>query len=431
MGILIRYYSVFAGCLLLLLQGCTGLRYTEPGPNDEETLQTLHQALFDNPQNAEASRDLGAAYVRLQQPSTGLPYLEDALSLSSADPKTLFYLGLATEMEIGMEDALPYYAQYGGVSLTSPYRKMMKGRHQWITDELIRTEMRALLAGEASLEGQGIDSSAIAVFPLRFYGSDSSYAHLGRAFSELVVVDLSQVPGLTLVERVRIRELLDELSLTEQELTDPSVSPRIGRLLGAGHLTGGRLSLFNDEGLQVDFASWNPEQAVGPDFLRHGGRLAHFFDIEKEVVFALLRTLQIELTPEQRQRIEHIPTQNMQAFLAYSRGLSFEDRGFYIQATEAFQEATLLDPSFEAAQQAAERASDAAAGAGSAGRVIDAVNELEGEGGDAPGVDLIGLRMSILTGGGAGGSDERQPAAEAASAGDPILSDPPAPPSNQ
>ena len=56
--------------------------------------------------------------------------------------------------------------------------------------------------------------------------------------------------------------------------------------------------------------------------------------------------------------MEQRPTQNVQAFLAYSRGLEAEDRGDYTGAREAFGEAAGLDPSFRAAAQGASAASD-------------------------------------------------------------------------
>ena len=428
-----RWMSIWVLVGLVFVPGCAGLRYQEPGLNDERTIQELHRRLFDRPEDAFASRDLGAAYIRMQQPATARPYLEDAFSQLPADPKTLFYMGLLTEMEVGMQEALPFYDQHTVIPASSSYRKLMRGRWQWISQELIRDELRLRIAQEDSLQGQGVDSRALAVFPLQFNGLDSNFVHLGRAFSELVISDLALVPSLKLVERVRIQTLLDELDLVTQDLTDPSASPRLGHLLGAGHLTGGRISMFADQSLQIDFASWKPAEQTNPAFLRHGGRLAHFFDIEKEVVFSLLRSLEIELTPEEQERIQRIPTQNMQAFLAYSRGLMHEDRGFYIQATEAYQEAVSLDPGFQQAREAAERTSDAAAGSGTASNVIENVNEMESGDGASQPIDLLGLRMSILTGSGGAGSsteEDRQPASEAASAGDPILADPPPPPNN-
>ena len=420
--------ALFAG--MTLLAGCSNIRYQQSNSSDDEALQLLHQQLAEDPANALAARDLGVLYVQRQQPAEGLPYLETAFIRIPNDPETLFYLGLVTEMEVGMQEALDYYARHTSMPFSSPFRRLSRGRWQWISEELAREELRTRLVEEGEFDVQNVDPSVVAVFPLRFQGVEE-FDHLGRAFSELVLIDLSSIERIQLVERVRIKILLDELNLANEVQIDQGTSPRLGRLVGAGHLIGGTLSVLDGEGLQVDFASWMPSVQTNPAYLRHGGRLSHFFDIEKEVVFAVLGLMGIEPTPQEVDQIQRIPTQNMQAFLAYSQGLNYEARGMYSQAEGAFNEAVMLDPGFLAAVEAVERAGASAAGSGEAMAVLDAVNGGDEGGNFQEGVDLMGLRMSIFTGGAVSGpADGRQPAAEAASASNPNLSDPPAPPGN-
>jgi hypothetical protein len=93
-------------------------------------------------------------------------------------------------------------------------------------------------------------------------------------------------------------------------------------------------------------------------------RFNALFDMEKRVVFQLLERLGITLTPAERQAINERPTQDIQAFLLYSRGLEARDRGDFRAAAAAFQAAVQRDPGFGAAAQEAqssESASDAEA----------------------------------------------------------------------
>ncbi len=415
-------------CCVLFASGCTALRYQEPGPNDSSHLRVLHARLQKNHNDVLAARDIGAIYLRLNYASTAGPYIARAYQQLPTDPKTMFYMGLYTEIEEGMEEALQVYSGYTDVSYTSPYRNMMMGRYTWLSEQLIKTEIQQRLAEEASLQTAGVDASALAIFPLHYIGSNAEYAHLGRAFSELVLIDLAQLSQIKLVERIRVNTLLDEMQLAADGVTDPTVSPRLGLLLGAGQMAGGNINLDYNETLKVGFAQWASNTSDTPAISDHNGSLQQLMRIEKEVVYTLIEQLGIQLTPEEREKIEQIPTQNMQAFLAYSRGLSFRDRGLYQMASTAFTEAMALDPGFTQAAQEAARADALATAGGDAAAAISAANQAAAATEDSGG-DLVGLRMSILSNGPANAAG-RQPAAEAVSAQGGILPAPPSLPNN-
>lgn len=420
-----------AACILscmLFFSGCAALRYQDPGPNDSSRLRVLHARLQKNHKDFTAARDIGAIYLRLNYAGTAGEYISRAYQNIPEDPKTKFYMGLYTEIELGIKEALQVYSGYSDVPITSPYRKMMMGRYTWLSEQLIIEEMQQRLAEEASLPTAHVDSLALAIFPLDYIGTNPSYEHLGRAFSELVLTDLAQLSQIKLVERIRVNTLLDELQLAADGLTDPAVSPRLGKLLGAGKMAGGNINLDYNEALKVGFAQWESDNSTAPAISDHNGSLQQLMRVEKEVVYTLLNQLGIQPTPEEQERIEHIPTQNMQAFLAYSRGLGFRDRGLYQMASTAFGEAAALDPGFTQAASEAAQADALAAAGGDANAAIEAANQAAlaaEEGGD----DLVGLRMSILSNGPAGAAG-RQPAAEAVSAQGGILPAPPTLPSN-
>lgn len=417
---------------MFFISGCTALRYQEPGPNDGSRLRILHARLQKNHNDLRAARDIGAIYLRLNYATTAGQYITRAYQNMPEDPKTMFYMGLYTEIERSMQEALQVYSGYTNVPVTSPYRKMMLGRYTWLSEQLIVQEIQQRLAEEAALPTATVDTEALAIFPLHYIGSNPEYEHLGRAFSELVLTDLANLSQIKLVERIRVNTLLDELQLSAEGLTDPAVSPRLGKLLGAGNMAGGNINLDYNEALKVGFAKWDYDNSTAPAISDHNGSLQQLMRVEKEVVYTLLRQLDIQLTPEEREQIEQIPTQNMQAFLAYSRGLGFRDRGLYQMASVAFGEALSLDPGFAQAAAAASQADALATAGGDASAAIQAANQAAlavEEGGD----DLVGLRMSILSNGPAGaqgGDAGRQPAAEAVSAQGGILPAPPGLPAN-
>jgi hypothetical protein len=76
------------------------------------------------------------------------------------------------------------------------------------------------------------------------------------------------------------------------------------------------------------------------------------FDIEKTIALRLGETLAgNQLTVAERNAIEQRPTKSLQAFLAYSQGLQYEDQGRFDDASRAYGNAARIDPSFGAASR--------------------------------------------------------------------------------
>ncbi|MBF0188674.1 MAG: tetratricopeptide repeat protein [Magnetococcales bacterium] len=57
--------------------------------------------------------------------------------------------------------------------------------------------------------------------------------HLTRTLPEMILAGLSQVPDLAVIERVHLREVLEEQKLGASELTDPKSRVRLGNISGA------------------------------------------------------------------------------------------------------------------------------------------------------------------------------------------------------
>ncbi|MFP4521589.1 MAG: hypothetical protein ACLFQK_05535, partial [Fibrobacterota bacterium] len=87
------------------------------------------------------------------------------------------------------------------------------------------------------------------------------------------------------------------------------------------------------------------------------GSLEEIFKLEKDLVFNIIKEMGIVLTDSEREAVEKIPTENVLAFLAYSKGLDAEDRGDYSAAADFYSQAAKEDPEFRKASESAEDAS--------------------------------------------------------------------------
>ena len=143
----------------------------------------------------------------------------------------------------------------------------------------------------------------------------------------------------------------------------------------------------------------------------------------------------IQLTRAERVSIQRRPTNNLQAFFAYCRGLQEEDAGRFEAAASFFQSAVQLDPGFQAAAAAVETNESLTQAGGTADEILNQLAVIEG-GGPQPNTqrDLINRRLDNLSdsigSNFSPGQDTRKSTEEAAEAGADLgeLAEPPPPP---
>jgi tetratricopeptide (TPR) repeat protein len=355
-----------AGILLfapLLLNSCATTGSTDTVQDFKYTIRRLQERLVTNPQDAGALRDLGVIYFESKQYGQAREYLKKSSLANGNDGKTMFYLGMTQEYDQDLNGALASYLNYMDLPSSSPFRKLMEGRYQAVTRALIAQQFRELASNEQVLAKQETPSNAVAVFPLVYEGSDPRFSSLGLGLSEMMTVDLGQVKKLKLVERLRVDELMDELKFGASSAVDPSTAPRVGKLLAAGRLVGGRFTVGADNALRLDVASLDVVRDKEPTTTTQSDDLDNLFKVQKEIVFDVVKKMGITLTREEREAIQRVPTKNLQAFIAYSIGLEKEGQGDFEAASVYFKQASALDPSFEKAKGKAE-ATDAMSASG-------------------------------------------------------------------
>ena len=400
--------------------------------------ERLLQRLEVEPEDPVALRDLGSIFLRTGRASQAYEVLEEAYAWRPHDPQVLFYWGMATERVGRLAQAMALYAQYSTVPEESDYRSLMEGRYAWLQRQQAQMDAMRIMSREIEeIGGHGLDEDSmetIAVIPLEFIGGSEQYQALGRGIAETVSTNLSAIDRLRVVERVRLQAILNELALAESKYIADESAPRTGRLLGAGRLVGGNYLVEADElRLNVTLARLDAGDHV-PGLRELESRIDDIFDFIREITFSVVDRLGIELTPDEAAAIEEVPTEDLQAFLAFSRGLIEEERGNFQGAAQHFQEAQVIDPGFEAAAERQRQSESKERGWGEQEAVIR--NEPEGA---APvpssAIDALSERLQSM---GAtpptaedeeSGDDERDPPSEARRAdGASDLPDPPDPP---
>jgi TolB-like protein len=352
-----RWSRVVAG-LLPVLSACAGgtsLRLADVTPESAPALQADHA---QHPQDQSIATRLGVAYFRANRLAEARATLDTVVTSDPRNGIAAIYRGMTAESQGDFAAARASYEAFLSVARSNDLKNAARQRLSLIGRRELEYNARQALAQESQLSQTAPEPNTIAVMPFAYAGTNAEIQPLTRGFAQLVVTDLAKSRQVRVLERERMQAMLDEMRLGEQNRADPQTATRSGRLLRAANVVQGSL-LEQGNLLRADAAVVNVTTAeVGPNPASAALELNRLFDIEKVLVRQIFENMGIQLTDAERAAIDQRPTESLAAFLAWSRGLGAEDRGDFAAAQGFFNEAVRIDPSFGAAAQSSQQASD-------------------------------------------------------------------------
>lgn len=327
-----------------------------------DPIARLEAAREANPRNVAALRALGVAYYKANRFADARTVLDQARGLDPRDGVSALYAGLSAEELEDFAGAKAAYNEYLRVGRSRRTRTQIQQRLVALARTEVVAAAKQAVANEATLSQTPGDRRTIAVPPFKFSGPDAeTYAPLERGFAELMITDLSRSSQLTVVERDRMQAIADEIQLGASDRVDQATAVRAGKLIRAGRLVNGSMVQGGAQlVIQSNVIDVNTGELAAPVSVTD--QLDNLFAMQKELVFQVFTQLGVQLTPAERQLVDRQATTNLNAFLAYSRGLMAADDGRFEDASRYFQEARSLDPGFGAAGARLQAAQAAAAG---------------------------------------------------------------------
>lgn len=348
---------VFPFSFVVLAAACAGgggLRMSDVTPEQIPALESQQAA---HPGDPVVLARLGVAYYKAARYPDARAALDSAVAGDPRSGLAAIYLGMTTEELGDFTAARTAYEHYVEIARSSDLRNVARQRLSLIGRRELEYQARQALAQEATLSQQPPEANTVAVMPFSYTGTNEQIQPLTRGLAQLVITDLAKSRQVRVLERERMQTMLEEMRLSAEGRADPQSAVRSGRLLRAERVVQGSLAERGDQ-LRVDAAVVDVGTAGVTASAGTQDQLNRIFDLEKELVFAIFNNLGIQLTDAEREAINQRPTENLQAFLAYSRGLEAEDRGDFLAAQQFFTQAQQIDPSFQAAAQSATQATD-------------------------------------------------------------------------
>ncbi len=195
-------------------------------------------------------------------------------------------------------------------------------------------------AGKAADVGLPIPEKSIAVLPFENRSEDKANAYFADGIQDEILTRLSKIADLKVISRTS----------TQHYKSAPENLPEIARQLGVAHILEGSVQKSGDAvRVNVRLIKAANESHLWADTFDH--KLTDIFSVESEVAKAIAEQLRAKLTGREEQVIAAKPTDNLEAYDAYLRGLAYalkpgNSPANSLGAQKHLTEAVRLDPKF-------------------------------------------------------------------------------------
>src|SRR5947199_884106 len=181
---------------------------------------------------------------------------------------------------------------------------------------------------------------SIAVLPFENLSDDKANAYLAEGIQDEILTRLSKIADLKVISRTS----------TQHYKSAPGNLPEIAKQLGVAHIVEGSVQKRGDSvrvNVQLIKAA-NDSHLWADTFDR---KLTDIFSVESEVAKAIADQLRAKLSGREEQVIAAKPTDNIEAYDAYLRGLAYTLKASNtpanaLSAQKYLREAVRLDPKF-------------------------------------------------------------------------------------
>ena len=189
----------------------------------------------------------------------------------------------------------------------------------------------------------------LAVLEFRPAGAAKDLESLGSGLQSMLTTDLSQVAGVTLVERARLHDVQGELKLGKTTAVDPATAAKAGKLAGASHIVVGTFTVVGKK-LRLDSRLVVVASGVVALATSVDGEQDAFFELEKTLVNRLLGGIGVTLSAKERGAVARIHTTDFEAFRRFSAGVQLFDDARYEEALAQLRAAAQKDEDFKLAR---------------------------------------------------------------------------------
>jgi len=191
---------------------------------------------------------------------------------------------------------------------------------------------------------------AVLDFENNSFLNPEEYNPLSRGLAEIMITELGQIKTIHMVEREKLRSILDELKLSQSGLVSQESSIKVGKLLGAQHLVFGGYIVTLNKKIRIDVRIVEVETGLVIKAGEVTGKTKQVFSLVQKLSKKILKDLNIKITKVEEQTLDRSQKLDMKAVVLFSKGIEFEDQGQWEKAVESYGKALAIEPNFRQAR---------------------------------------------------------------------------------
>jgi TolB-like protein len=198
--------------------------------------------------------------------------------------------------------------------------------------------------------GADLPTVAVLDFDGLMLGEAGNSVNLGKAVSAMLVTELTSRPGLRVIERQRLKDILTEQKLALSGRVDESTAIKVGKLLGAQYVVhGSAVSWAGD--LRMDVQAVDVETGKVLEAVKKQDKATNLLNMVVSITDEFAKKLDLS-PPSERPPVEAVP---IQATIEFSRAVDYEDKGDTAQAIAHYQKVLEIAPDHRGAKAALAR----------------------------------------------------------------------------
>jgi TolB-like protein len=175
-------------------------------------------------------------------------------------------------------------------------------------------------------------------------------APLSKGICDMLITELADNPGITVVERDQLQAIVAEQKLSTDKMTDPETAVKVGKLLGVHHMIAGGFITDPSGRMVLNLRSFDVETGKVEFVTNATDQTANLLSLIHKVAVKTNAGLKLPDIPRQVGEVRQAKDEKIpfQVVMLYSRGLEAKDKGDKSGAVTLFKQALTAFPEYDA-----------------------------------------------------------------------------------
>ena len=155
----------------------------------------------------------------------------------------------------------------------------------------------------AAMHGEGTPATVVAIMRFENLTGDKALDWMGDGVSETMTAKLTDVPGLVVIERLQLSQIMREQALSQTGAIADSTAIQVGKLAGARTVVLGSVQKIGDQ-VRISARFVDAERGTVAKSAEQTGTMSQLFALEDQLAYALLAAQGIAVTDSVKSQVQ-------------------------------------------------------------------------------------------------------------------------------